>query len=158
MTPTTALTATATIATATIGGVCFAFSSFVMPGLRRLPARHGIAAMNSINARALTPSFLTAFVGTGVLCAALGVAAASSDLDTTAGRLRAAGAVAATAGFVLTRAFHLPRNEALATVDRHSAGADAAWRRYGREWTAGNHARTALYTTAAALLLGSLRV
>jgi uncharacterized membrane protein len=156
MSTTTVLTSAAAVAAASLGGVFFAFSSFVMPALRRLPAAQGVAAMTSINDRAVTPAFMTAFLGTGVLGAGVGVAAAVSGLGTTPEVLRFAGAIAASAGFVLTVAFHVPRNEALATVDPGGPGAETAWRRYGREWTAGNHVRAALYTAAAALLLGSL--
>jgi hypothetical protein len=38
-------------------GVFFAFSSFVMAALRRLPAAQGIAAMQSIHVTAVTPVF-----------------------------------------------------------------------------------------------------
>ena len=38
-----------------IAGAFFAFSSFVMPALKRLPPAHGIAAMQSINKLAVTP-------------------------------------------------------------------------------------------------------
>jgi uncharacterized membrane protein len=40
-----------------IAGVFFAFSTFVMPALARLPAAQGIAAMNAINVAAITPTF-----------------------------------------------------------------------------------------------------
>ena len=66
----------ATLATALgcglVAGVFFAFSSFVMPALRRLPAAQGVAAMQSINRLAPTPVFMTALFGTAL--AALGVA------------------------------------------------------------------------------------
>jgi uncharacterized membrane protein len=49
----------ATLATALgcglVAGVFFAFSSFVMPALKRLPPAQGIAAMQSINKLAVTP-------------------------------------------------------------------------------------------------------
>src|SRR3712207_1017938 len=54
-------------------GALFAFSSFVMRALARLPAAQGIAAMQSINVVAVTPVFMTALFGTAVACAALGV-------------------------------------------------------------------------------------
>jgi uncharacterized membrane protein len=67
----------ATLATALgcglVAGVFFAFSSFVMPALKRLPPAHGIAAMQSINKLAVTPAFMTALFGTAVAC--LGLAA-----------------------------------------------------------------------------------
>ena len=51
-----------------IAGVFFAFSSFVMPALAKLPAVQGVAAMQSINLVVLNRSFLGVFVGTAVLC------------------------------------------------------------------------------------------
>ena len=66
-----ALTTTAVLVgllgTALIGGVFFAFSSFVMKALARVPSAEGIAAMQSINVVVLNPSFLGAFMGTAVL-------------------------------------------------------------------------------------------
>jgi uncharacterized membrane protein len=56
-----------------VAGVFFAFSSFVMAALKRLPAAEGIAAMQSINILAVTPIFMTALFGTAVAC--LGLAA-----------------------------------------------------------------------------------
>ena len=47
-----------------VGGVFFAFSSFVMPALKRLPPADGIAAMQSINVTAVTPLFMAALFGT----------------------------------------------------------------------------------------------
>lgn len=49
-------------------GVFFAFSSFVMPALNRLPARGSVDAMNSINKLAVTPAFMTLFIDRGPLC------------------------------------------------------------------------------------------
>jgi len=40
------------------GGVFFAFSTFVMPALSRLPASQGIAAMQSINVAAINRRYL----------------------------------------------------------------------------------------------------
>ena len=51
-----------------IGGVLFAFSSFVMNALARLPAAQGIAAMQSINVVVINPLFMTAFLGTAAAC------------------------------------------------------------------------------------------
>ena len=58
---------TALLGSALVGGVFFAFSSFVMKALSRLPAAEGIAAMQSINVVVLNPSFLGAFMGTAIL-------------------------------------------------------------------------------------------
>jgi uncharacterized membrane protein len=76
----------ATLATALgcglVAGVFFAFSTFVMPALKRLPPAHGIAAMQSINTVAVTPAFMTALFGTATawnhLRAAASLAAAAA--------------------------------------------------------------------------------
>ena len=52
---------TAALGTGIVGGIFFAFSSFVMAALARIPAAQGIAAMNSINAVVLNPIFMTPF-------------------------------------------------------------------------------------------------
>ena len=50
-----------------VGRIFFAFSSFVMKALARVPSAEGIGAMQSINAVVLNPSFLGAFIGTAVV-------------------------------------------------------------------------------------------
>ena len=54
-------------------GALFAFSSFVMQALARLPPARGIEAMQSINVLAVTPVFMTALFGTAAACAVLAV-------------------------------------------------------------------------------------
>ena len=55
------------LGSALIGGVFFAFSSFVMKALARVPSPAGTAAMQSINIVVMNRSFLGAFMGTAVL-------------------------------------------------------------------------------------------
>src|SRR5689334_16197739 len=69
------LTVLAILGSGTIGGVFFAFSTFVMAALARLPAPQGIAAMQSINVTVINPLFLGVFMGTALLCAILAVTA-----------------------------------------------------------------------------------
>ena len=57
----------ALLGSALVGGVFFAFSSFVMKALARVPSSQGIAAMQSINVVVINPSFLGAFLGTALL-------------------------------------------------------------------------------------------
>src|SRR4249919_1765755 len=99
-----------------VAGVFFAFSTFVMKALARLPPGEGIAAMQSINVVVLNPWFMTAFFGTAAACA---LALISSLL-----RWHEPGAAYAFAGGVLyligtllvTIVFNVPRNEALAAL------------------------------------------
>ena len=60
-----ALTLVAALGCGLVAGVFFAFSSFVMKALARLPAGEGIAAMQSINVVVLNPWFMMVFLGTG---------------------------------------------------------------------------------------------
>lgn len=57
----------ALLASGIVGGVFYAFSSFVMKALARMPSEEGIAAMQSINIVVINPSFLSAFMGTAVI-------------------------------------------------------------------------------------------
>ncbi len=63
---------TALLGSALVGGVFFAFSSFVMNALARVPSAEGIAAMQSINVVVINPAFLGAFMGTAVLSLGVG--------------------------------------------------------------------------------------
>jgi uncharacterized membrane protein len=135
-----------------IAGVFYAFSSFVMPALRQLPAAQGIAAMQAINRTALTPAFLLVFVGTASTCLALAVASFWGVADGRT-RLRWAGcAVYLLGAFVLTVACNVPRNDTLAQLDALSPSGAVYWQQYLSEWTAYNHVR-ALAALAALVLL-----
>src|SRR5688500_16883554 len=70
-----ALTLAAALGSGLIAGAFFAFSSFVMGALGRLPQAHGIAAMQSINVVVLNPVFLGTLFGTAALSAVLVVLA-----------------------------------------------------------------------------------
>jgi uncharacterized membrane protein len=152
----TALVAACAVATGLVGGVFFAFSTFVMAGLGRLPAGHGAAAMQAINVTAVTPAFMSALFGTAVASAAAAVAAlvgvdgAASPLVVVAALLYVASAIG------LTLAYHVPRNDRLAGLD--GAEAAAHWDLYRREWTAANHLRTLGPLLASALLVAALTV
>ena len=69
------LTATTAIASALVGGVLYAFSAFVMAGLKRLPAGEGMAAMQSINVTAVRPGLMLPFFGTAIASVVLAVVA-----------------------------------------------------------------------------------
>ena len=151
-----ALTVAAALGCGLMAGVFFGFSTFVMRALARLPPAHGIAAMQSINVTVINPAFMAVFLGTAVACLALAI---SSLL-----RWHASGAVSLLLGSLLyllgcllvTMAFNVPRNDALAAVDPASAEGAELWRSYLTGWTAWNHVRTAACLGAAALLTMAL--
>jgi uncharacterized membrane protein len=142
----TVLTVATAVACGLVGGVFFAFSTFVMSGLRDTTPDVGLRAMQSINRKAPTPLFMLAFIGTAVACVVLGV---RSLLDGDA--VRAVGCALYLVTIVVTGVYHVPRNEALAATDDPSA-----WTAYAGPWVAWNHVRTLAALGAAALLTVSL--
>jgi uncharacterized membrane protein len=150
------LTFVAVIGSGLAAGVFFAFSSFVMPGLRRLPAPQGIRAMQAINVTAVRPPFMIDLVGTAVLCAVLAVLGVI-NLGHPYGPWLLTGGLVYIAGSIgLTRAFHIPRNDALDALDPDAPASADHWNRYQREWNAGNHVRGLLCAVATGLLTAGL--
>ncbi len=139
-----------------VGGVFFAFSTFVMTALGKVPASEGIRAMQAINVAVINPWFMTALFGTAVTCAAaIGLALAQWDGSygpylVVAGGLYLAGCVG------VTMACNVPRNNVLARLEPVSPEAPAVWRRYLVEWTAWNSVRTAGSLAAAGALVGGI--
>lgn len=150
------LTFGSTIAFGLMAGILFAFSSFVMPALARIPAPQGIAAMQSINVSIETPSFLLLFVGSTLGSIAVGVIAILRRGTPGAGLALAGAAVYFLGTIVWTAAFHLPKNAALGKPAADSAEAAALWERFVPVWTAGNTFRTIAATVASALLVLAL--
>lgn len=149
------LTTAAATGSGLAGGVFFAFSTFVMTALRKLPPAQGVAAMQSINRQAPTPPFMTLLFGTAVVAAALGVDAVAHR-DQAGAAWRFAGTAAYLAVIALTAAYHVPRNNRLAGLDPATAEAATYWRTYLTQWTGANHLRTVGCAAAAvAYTLGS---
>lgn len=150
------LTIIAAIGAGVVGGVFFAFSNFIMAGLARLPAAGGIAAMNSISITVITPTFMTALFGTGLLCLAL-IAGAIMNWGQASSYWLLAGAVIYLVGNpIVTMAFNVPLNDALAAVDPASANGAAVWTNYLSEWVMWNHVRTITAIVAMACFIFAL--
>jgi uncharacterized membrane protein len=152
------LTLLAALGCAMMAGVFFAFSAFVMKALARLPAQQGIGAMQAINVAAVTFAFMAALFGTAVACGALVVWALVARDERIAPYLFVGGELYLVGTILLTIAYHVPRNEALATVEPRGADAESHWRRYLSGWTAWNHVRAATALAAAAVLTIALHV
>ena len=152
-----ALTLIAALGCGLVAGAFFAFSSFVMAALKRLPTAEGIAAMQSLNTLAVTPVFMTALFGTAAAC--IGLAAwtvISPDGQRTS--LILAGSALSLLGTVrVTIACNVPLNDAFAKL--HPRGIEAAdrWDRYVTRWTAWNHVRTAAALAAAGIFIVALQ-
>ena len=141
----------AAVGAGVLGGVYVAFSTFVMPALRRLPADRAVVAMQAMNRAAPAPWAIVGLLGAGGACAALAVEALT-DLDDVAARWRLAGSGLYLSSIAITFAFHIPRNEALDRVDPAGAGVERAWADFAGSWSSGNHVRALVSVGAAALL------
>ena len=137
-------------------GVLFAFSTSVMKALARLPAAQGITAMQSINVVVINPWFMGAFFGTAAACVLVAVLSLLRWNGAGAVYLLSGGLVYLIGTILVTMAFNVPRNNALAAADPQSAGGAGLWAGYVTSWTAWNHVRTAAALTAAVLLTFAL--
>ena len=138
-----------------VAGIFYAFSSFVMGALGKIPPEQGINAMQSINVIVLNRSFFLAFFGTAALCVAL-LAGAWLWWSAPAGKLLLLASAIYLAGTIgVTMVFNVPLNDALAA---QPAAPEAAilWAHYLERWTAWNTVRTAAPTASMALFIAAL--
>lgn len=125
-----------------IAGTFFAFSSFVMTALSRLPTSQGIAAMQSINIVVINPVFMTAFLGTAAACLVLTVFSFFRWQQPDGVYLLAGSLLYLIGTFLVTIVFNVPLNEALAKAAADSAEGADLWKNYLINWTFWNHIRT----------------
>ncbi|AXK40670.1 DUF1772 domain-containing protein [Crenobacter cavernae] len=135
-----------------MAGLFFAFSNFVMKALARLPPDSGIASMQSINVAVLNPLFLTLFLGTAAACLLLVFYSLLRWQNPGTVWLLAASTFYLIGNIVVTMAFNVPLNDALARIDASNAEAIHVWRSYVTGWTRWNHVRTITALAAAASL------
>lgn len=136
------LTLLAALGSGLMAGLFFAFSSFVIAALAKLPPEQGIAAMNSINVTILNATFGLAFFGTAVLCLALGVMSILRWAEPGSLWLLMGSLLYLVGTIAVTMAFNVPLNDALAAVAPSSQQGAALWTRYLAEWVSWNHVRT----------------
>lgn len=150
------LTIAAALGCGLVAGIFYAFSTFVMPALAARPEPEAAAAMQSINVKAIGAGLLGALFGTAVLCLVtlvIGVA----ELGDSHGPYLVAGSVVYLLGaIVVTMAFNVPLNNALADQDPKSEAGSELWLRYLTSWTAWNDVRALASLLAAALLIVAL--
>ena len=141
----------ALLGSALVGGVFFAFSSFLMKALARVPSSEGIAVMQSINVVVINRSFLGAFMGTAELSlGAAGLAVVGWSHPSASYFL--VGAIFYFVGtFLVTMVGNVPLNNQLAAVSASDPAAVAQWEHYLAQWTRWNHVRTAAAMAAALL-------
>lgn len=168
----------AVVGCALVGGVLFAFSTFVMAGLRSVAPEVGAAAMASINRHATRVPFGSLLLVTTGLVTVLGVLAATRLGDAGMPLVLAGAVVYLLGGIGVTAAVNVPLNDRLETADaavststtdvvpRSGGGAhdlrvhatsptaerDQVWRVFLERWVAWNHVRTLACAVAALLL------
>ena len=140
-----------------VGGVFFAFSTFIMKALKLIPPASGIAAMQNINVTVFNPWFITAFFGTAATCAVLTISSLLSWHRPGSAFLLVGSLLYLFGTILVTFAFNVPRNDALEAVDPASADGARVWKGYVPSWTAWNTVRTAAALAAAASLSIALR-
>ena len=141
----------AAIGCGVVAGIFFAFSSFVMAALGRIPAAQGIASMQSINITAINPGFMLVLFGTALLCLALAVLALVSWSQPGSALVVAASLVYLLGCIGVTMIRNVPLNDLLAAAPRDAPETHALWSRYLREWTRWNHVRTVAPAASAVL-------
>lgn len=148
--PVVILATVAAIAAAAVGGLFYAFSTFVMRGLDRTGPDAAATAMRGINAEAQANApFLVLFMGSALAALVVGIAALRQIGLPGSGWLLA-GAVLALVPLVVTVAVNVPLNERLA--------ASLPWQEYHRIWTLWNHVRTAAPLIGSASMLIGVRL
>jgi len=152
------LTLSAALGCGLMAGLFFAFSSFVMNALGRIPASAGIAAMQSINVTVLNPVFLTVFLGAAALSLLLACFALLRWQHPGSAWLLAGAVLYLAGGFLVTAACNVPLNNKLAGLDPLNPQSLSFWREYVARWSAWNHVRTvACLLAAAAFSMGLSR-
>ena len=136
-------------------GVFFAFSTFVMPALKRVTPSGGVEAMQSINRVALTPPFMIALFGTALAALGLIVWSVVSSADRPTALIVAGGGLYLVGTIGVTIAGNVPLNDRLERADSSQA-TSRSWHEWVDRWNAWNHVRTAAALAAAALLTVAL--
>jgi len=156
---TPAIGTVALLGSAVVGGIFYAFSSFVMKALVRVPMSAGIGAMQSINVVVLNVSFLGVFIGTAVVSLAAGGIALAGWGRPFAPFFLGGAFFYLVGTFLVTVLGNVPWNDKLAAVSATDAAASEVWKRYLSRWTMWNHVRTAAAIVAALLFsLGLMKM
>ncbi len=146
----------AAIGSGLLGGVLFAFSSFVMPALLRIPPDEGISAMQSINRQAPTFAFGSLIAVTALLASGVGLHAVFNRDQPGAG-WTGIGTMSIMLALAITGVYNVPRNNRLATFDAATPEAARYWSTFLTEWILANHLRTAFCTIAVTSYIIALR-
>jgi uncharacterized membrane protein len=139
---------------AVIAGLMFAFSTAIMPALRKQTPGEGMRAMQHVNRLIQNPLFLLVFAGTALVCALVAIGTVLDEQPHPA--LRAIGALLYLIGtFGVTMVVNVPMNNKL-DAQRDDAAGHEYWNRFLAGWLPWNHVRTLAGIAAAVLMVLSL--
>ncbi len=144
---------TALLGSALVGGIFFAFSSFIIKALAGVSSAEGIGVMQSINVVVLNPSFLGAFMGTAVLSFGVGILTVVGWNHPAAPYFMGGASFYFVGSFLVTMVANVPLNDQLAAVSATDPAAVELWDHYLDRWTTWNHVRTAAAMVAALLYI-----
>ncbi len=133
-----------------MAGVFFAFSTFVMKGLSRLPANEGIAAMQFINASVIHSLFGAAFIVTPVICVLTMILALWRWNNSGSIYLFVGGVIYLVGSLLVTIVFNIPQNDVLALAVPNDANSANIWSNFLDSWMFWNHIRAASSLAATA--------
>jgi uncharacterized membrane protein len=134
-----------------MAGLYFAFSTAVMPALRRLTPAAGAEAMQQVNRVILNPLFLLVFMGTGLVCLLLVIGAPFSGRPGTVW-IVIGGLLYLVGNIGLTMVVNVPMNNRLDAANPLTDQGATIWADYLNRWTAWNHVRALACTAATAVL------
>jgi uncharacterized membrane protein len=134
-----------------MAGLYFAFSTAVMPALRRLTPAAGAEAMQQVNRVILNPLFLLVLMGTGLVCLLLVIGAPFSSRPGTVW-IVIGGLLYLVGNIGLTMVVNVPMNNRLDAANPLTDQGAAIWADYLKRWTAWNHVRALACTAATAAL------
>ncbi len=149
---TLAITVFAVAGSGLVAGQFFVFSNTVMNSLGQMPAPAGINAMQRTNVTIVNPLFMLVFMGTPLASVYLFVYGLINLDEPGSIYLLAGSSLHVVGSLLVTIAFNIPRNDALAAVDPESEEGASYWSKYLRDWTRWNHVRT-IATTGSVVLL-----
>lgn len=140
-----------------IGGIFFAFSTFIMASFASISTESGVAAMNAIDRVILRSWFMPVFVGMVVVSAVLAILAIRQWSLGSGSLIIAGAALYILASFVSTIIFNVPLNDKLATFQGNEAAAAEFWATYLKDWTFWNHVRTIASLAASVAFMAAIR-
>lgn len=148
---------TAALGSGIIGGIFFAFSTFIMASFATLSTENGIAAMNAVNRVILRSWFMPVFVGMVVVSAVVVVLAIRQWTPVSGSLVVAGAALYILATFLSTIVFNVPLNDRLAMFQGSEAAAVEVWAAHLKDWTFWNHVRTIASLAASVAFMAAIR-